>query len=81
MEQNLRSTSGEDPEEIPTEWLQERLRKYRNRRLAQSDWTQAADSPLSDAKKQEWAEYRETLRNLPQTWTPNETVTFPDEPT
>lgn len=80
MNLELRSSSGDDPETIPTEWLAERLRKHRNRYLAQSDWTQMPDSPLTDAKKQEWAEYRETLRDLPQTWTPAETVTFPDEP-
>ena len=41
------------------------LRAERNRRLAESDWTQAADSPLTDAKKAEWVTYRTTLRDLP----------------
>jgi len=80
MTLNLRSGSGEDPETIPNEWLLERLRKHRNRLLSQSDWTQSADSPLTDSKKQEWATYRQALRDFPTGWTPSETVTFPSEP-
>jgi len=33
------------------------------------DWTQAADSPLSDTKKAEWATYRQALRDLPNSYT------------
>ena len=80
MTLNLRSGSGEDPETIPNEWLLERLRKHRNRYLAVCDWTQTIDSPLTDAKKQEWATYRQALRDFPTGWTPSETVTFPSEP-
>jgi hypothetical protein len=32
--------------------------------LNTSDWTQLPNAPLSDAKKQEWAEYRQSLRNI-----------------
>tara|TARA_R100000734_G_C3316372_1_gene108841 strand:- start:2028 stop:2279 length:252 start_codon:yes stop_codon:yes gene_type:complete len=39
----------------------------RNNKLAASDWTQMPDSPLSTSKKAEWATYRQTLRNLPNT--------------
>jgi hypothetical protein len=35
--------------------------------LFQSDWTQVADSPLSDAEKAAWATYRQALRDLPGT--------------
>jgi len=54
-------------------------RSKRNSLLAQSDWTQANDSPLAAEKKVEWASYRTALRNLPSSsdW-PN--VTFPTEP-
>ena len=41
------------------------LRRRRQVDLSSSDWTQAADSPLSDAKKAEWATYRQQLRDLP----------------
>ena len=38
----------------------------RNARLADTDWTQANDSPLSDSKKTEWQTYRQQLRDMPQ---------------
>lgn len=40
------------------------LRTQRNMRLSRSDWTQGADSPLTDAKKAEWATYRQALRDM-----------------
>ena len=80
MELNLRSDSGEDPDTIPNEWLLERLRKHRNRYLAQSDWTQVPDSPLTTQKKTEWATYRQQLRDITTGWTPAEKVTLPDPP-
>ena len=46
------------------------FKKLRNAKLAQSDWTQANDSPLSDSKKAEWKTYRQTLRDLPSKVTP-----------
>lgn len=33
--------------------------------LADSDWTQAADSPLSAEQKNVWANYRQKLRDFP----------------
>ena len=55
------------------------LRSTRDKLLADSDWTQANDSPLAAEKKVEWASYRTALRNLPSSsdW-PD--VTFPTEP-
>ena len=41
------------------------FRAVRNKKLADSDWTQAPDSPLSDTKKAEWATYRQALRDFP----------------
>ena len=43
------------------------IRLQRNELLRQSDWTQVNDCPLSDSKKQEWATYRQSLRDLPST--------------
>jgi len=45
------------------------LRRERDEKLVASDWTQAPDhsSPLADAKKAEWATYRQSLRDLPAT--------------
>ena len=48
-------------------YLWEELRQKRDIRLAGSDWTQMADSPLSNSKKAEWATYRQALRDLPNT--------------
>jgi len=55
------------------------MRSERNGLLADSDWTQANDSPLAAEKKVEWATYRTALRNLPTSegWP---SVTFPTEP-
>lgn len=39
------------------------IRMYRNAKLADSDWTQLPDAPLSAEKKQEWAVYRQYLRD------------------
>lgn len=41
-----------------------RMRQQRNNLLAETDWTQAPDSPLSDALKTSWATYRTQLRDL-----------------
>jgi hypothetical protein len=41
------------------------LRAERNRRLAATDWTQLADTHLSQEKKDAWAAYRQELRDLP----------------
>ena len=43
----------------------ERHRVTRNQLLADSDWTQMNDSPLSNEDKTAWAVYRSELRNLP----------------
>lgn len=40
-------------------------RTTRNKLLADSDWTQMNDSPLSNEDKTAWAVYRSELRNLP----------------
>ena len=44
---------------------QKESRANRNVRLQKSDWTQFPDSPLTIAKKAEWATYRQALRDVP----------------
>ena len=59
------------------------LRNVRNGLLEESDWTQAADSPLSDSKKAEWVTYRQALRDLPSSYTDSDNysdVVFPTPP-
>lgn len=40
------------------------VRVLRDKKLAESDWTQSPDSPLTDSKKTEWATYRQELRDM-----------------
>ena len=46
------------------------MRSNRNILLRESDWTQLPDV-YSDEKKQEWAIYRQALRDLPSTASPS----------
>lgn len=66
-----------DDADIPAEWWVERMRNYRNRLLAQSDWTQLADAPVD---REAWATYRQALRDFPATWTAGPEADFPDTP-
>lgn len=47
------------------------LRKSRNSRLFDSDWTQLPDNSLTDEQKNSWKNYRQELRDLPSTITVN----------
>ena len=58
----------------------EELRLERNKLLAQSDWTQANDSPLADSKKAEWAIYRQQLRDLPSNTSDPANPNWPEKP-
>lgn len=57
-------------------------RETRNQLLADSDWTQATDSPLTDEAKTSWATYRTALRNLPthENWPSLEDADWPTQP-
>ena len=56
----------------------ENLRSVRNSLLATSDWTQNADAPVN---QKAWAEYRQTLRNLPASIIdPTEPIVWPEPP-
>ena len=57
------------------------IRASRDQRLAGSDWTQGADSPLSNSKKAEWVTYRQELRDYPATASKvSELGAWPTEP-
>ena len=70
--------------ELPFVLTDEGKRKRkRNALLAESDWTQFADSPLTDKKKSEWATYRQALRDLPQEYPnaiSNDDIIWPTKP-
>lgn len=59
------------------------IRATRRNKLRESDWTQFADSPLTDKKKAEWATYRQALRDLPQEYPnaiSNDDIIWPTKP-
>jgi hypothetical protein len=72
--------NGRTEEEINDATRISDMRDARNILLVESDFTQLSDSPLSDSKKQEWATYRQALRDFPASWTPADTANFPDQP-
>lgn len=41
------------------------IRKERNQKLSECDWTQLDDTPLDNVAKAEWAAYRQALRDVP----------------
>lgn len=56
------------------------LRKARNKKLLECDWTQFHNSPLSETKKQEWDTYRQALRDLPANTEDPANPIWPDRP-
>ena len=62
------------------QWTLRDTRNTRNTLLAQCDWTQASDCPLSSDKKAEWAEYRQALRDITSSGEPVEPRAFPNPP-
>ena len=65
----------ENPESVKAS-----LRPERNRLLAESDWTQLSDSPISEDKLAAWAAYRQDLRDLTDNIDENGEVEFPVQP-
>ncbi len=43
------------------------FKSIRNKLLADCDWTQVSDAPLTEAQRVEWRVYRQALRDLPTT--------------
>jgi hypothetical protein len=62
---------------VTDEWRD--MRDERNYKLEKSDWTQLADSPLTDAEKLNWRTYRQALRDI-TTQTDPDNITWPQEP-
>ena len=55
------------------------VRSVRNLYLSECDWTQLPDSPLTPEKKEEWAVYRQELRNVTSQSDPFN-ITWPTKP-
>ncbi len=47
------------------------LRRRRDTLLTESDWTQLDDVPLTASQKQEWATYRQALRDVTDNFDPS----------
>ena len=56
------------------------VRMERNSKLSQSDWTQLTDATLGAHTVEEWATYRQELRDLPSKHCKVSEVVFPDDP-
>jgi hypothetical protein len=56
------------------------VRRERDERLTASDWTQMADSPLSESHRAAWATYRQALRDLPSVYSGEGPIPWPQEP-
>ena len=57
-----------------------RIRAERNSMLSGSDWTRLDDASLGDHTAGEWATYRQTLRDLPATYSRVSEVVWPEDP-
>jgi hypothetical protein len=56
------------------------VRESRNLLLSECDWTVLPDSPLTESKKQEWIVYRQTLRDITETFSNTEDIVWPSKP-
>jgi len=67
----------DDSDVIPDEYVWERLRFRRDRLLVASDWTQVIDAAVD---QDAWAEYRQALRDLPESVNDPREGVWPDPP-
>ena len=56
------------------------VRADRNARLASTDWTQLGDASLGDHTAEEYAEWRQALRDLPSVYSRVSEVVWPLSP-
>ena len=56
------------------------VRSQRDGLLRGSDWTQLGDAALGDHTAEEWATYRQALRDLPATYSRVSEVVWPFDP-
>jgi hypothetical protein len=56
------------------------VRSQRNGMLAAADWTQLGDASLGDHTAEEWAAYRQELRDLTATYSRVSEVVWPNDP-
>ncbi len=64
-------------EQLPQEWVWERLRNRRDALLAATDFRMVADAPWDT---EPWAAYRQALRDLPAATTDPRRAAWPQVP-
>ena len=64
--------------EIESAEPMDNLRRVRNKKLAETDWTQSRDVTLSNDSA--WATYRQALRDITDSATSLDDVTWPTKP-
>lgn len=65
------------PEELPVDWVWERLRNRRNALIAACDWRVVPDAPWDTTP---WLAYRQALRDLPEQTKDPRTAVWPTPP-
>ena len=66
------------PEPTPLSW--DNIREIRNQLISKTDWTQLADSPLTETEKAAWVIYREELRDITESFNSPSEVIWPEAP-
>lgn len=74
-----------EPPELPSpEEIEEQkaaqIRATRDALIAETDWTQLLDSPISDESREQVRVYRQALRDVPQQESFPDEVTWPEKP-
>ncbi len=70
-------TDSEIQDLINQQWIN--IRARRSIELQECDWTQLADVPMSDEKKEEWKLYRQSLRDITNFDSPDHVI-WPSKP-
>ncbi|MBM3365369.1 MAG: hypothetical protein FJY48_06620 [Betaproteobacteria bacterium] len=74
-----RAYTAEEKAEINTQKAAA-VRRERNTKLSECDWTQLDDTPLENVAKARWANYRQALRDVPAQSGFPFNVIWPDQP-
>lgn len=56
------------------------IKSKRKEKLSDCDWTQLEDNTLSTEQRLAWSEYRQALRNIPQSYQLAQDVVWPELP-
>jgi len=70
--------TAKDARLLEDKWIN--VRRYRNADLVSSDWTILDDSPLDNASKIKWQEYRQKLRDVPKDNSDVDDINWPTKP-